>query len=569
MKTILRVSVILGLLLSLPFNALAFSYYITFTGSGASTTVDSVIVQNLYKGTQVKVPAGTDLRLYDVETSVNELNTIADFAGVYPNPMNCEATFSFVANNEGIARVSIYGIDGKKITGLERNLNEGKNSFQLTLPKGVYLVQTTGKGYTYTAKTISLAMTGFEPAISFTGNSTASKPLKVTLPVVKMQYSQGDQLLYKGYSGNYLTLVTDKPGDSKITDFKFVDCTDADGNHYAVVHIGTQTWMAENLKTTKFRNGEAITEQWAYNNDVNNVAKYGKLFSWNAVADSRNIAPAGWHVPSDGEWTILENYLIANGYNYDGTTTGNKIAKAIASNISWKNISFIGATGNDLTRNNSSGFSAVSAGYRDNNSNFILLGEETSWWCNSTSGNDAFIRNMSYNYSDLYRTTISKSYGLSVRCMLGDLPAVTTAEVTEIESTTATCGGEVINEGITAVTERGVCWSTNPKPTIADSKTINGTGTGSFISNITGLIPGRTYYVRAYATNSLGTAYGIEKSFTTTKPIMEDCGTVTDIDGNVYKTIRIGNQCWMAENLKTTRYRNGERIGTTTPATRI
>ncbi len=129
MKTILRVSVILGLLLSLPFNALAFSYYITFTGSGASTTVDSVIVQNLYKGTQVKVPAGTDLRLYDVENSVKELNTIANFAGVYPNPMNGNATFSFVAKNQGNARIAVYVIDGQKVTGKDLNLDEGKNSF--------------------------------------------------------------------------------------------------------------------------------------------------------------------------------------------------------------------------------------------------------------------------------------------------------------------------------------------------------------------------------------------------------------------------------------------------------
>ncbi len=135
-------------------------------------------------------------------------------------------------------------------------------------------------------------------------------------------------------------------------------------------------------------------------------------------------------------------------------------------------------------------------------------------------------------------------------------PVVTTSTVTAITQTTATCGGNVTSDGGAAVTARGVCWSTSPTPTIADSKTTDGTGTGGFTSSITGLTENTAYYVRAYATNSSGTGYGSAIPFTTSA----SSGTVTDIDGNVYQTITIGDQVWMMENLKVTHYRNGDPI---------
>ena len=146
-------------------------------------------------------------------------------------------------------------------------------------------------------------------------------------------------------------------------------------------------------------------------------------------------------------------------------------------------------------------------------------------------------------------------------------PTVTTTAVTAIAQNTATSGGNVTSDGGATVTARGVCWGTSANPTIDSSKTTNGTGTSSFTSSLTGLAENTTYYLRAYATNSSGTSYGNEISFKTLanaggiifNPDLT-YGTMTDIEGNEYKTIAIGTQTWMAENLKTTKYRNGDPI---------
>lgn len=114
-----------------------------------------------------------------------------------------------------------------------------------------------------------------------------------------------------------------------------------------------------------------------------------------------------------------------------------------------------------------------------------------------------------------YGCTDTASITVTVTTPAVTLPTVITSSITDITPTTATCGGNVTHNGNAAVTARGVCWSTSNNPTVNDSYTEDGTGTGVYTSSITGLIPNTTYYVRAYATNSLGTAYGEEVSFTT------------------------------------------------------
>jgi uncharacterized protein (TIGR02145 family) len=153
------------------------------------------------------------------------------------------------------------------------------------------------------------------------------------------------------------------------------------------------------------------------------------------------------------------------------------------------------------------------------------------------------------------------TYGneLTLTTLTVTLPVVTTATVTSITGVSASTGGNVTDAGNGTISARGVCWGTSTGPTITGSHTTDGTGGGAFTSSLTGLAGSTTYYVRAYATNSAGTSYGTEATFTT--------WAATDADGNNYTSVVIGAQTWLVQNLQTTRYNNGDLIGTTSPLT--
>jgi len=187
-------------------------------------------------------------------------------------------------------------------------------------------------------------------------------------------------------------------------------------------------------------------------------------------------------------------------------------------------------------------------------------GSFTSYITGLSKGTTYYVRAYATNSSGTY-------YGLQrYFTTQNGVAVVTTNVVSNIGSTVATCGGEVTSNGGLTVTAKGVCWGTSSNPTINNSHTTNGSGNGTFTSSVTGLSPSTTYYIRAYATNSQGTYYGTQRTFSTT---IACNSTLTDYDGNSYNMIALGSQCWMKQNLKTTHYADGTYIslGSTTSTT--
>jgi uncharacterized protein (TIGR02145 family) len=143
-------------------------------------------------------------------------------------------------------------------------------------------------------------------------------------------------------------------------------------------------------------------------------------------------------------------------------------------------------------------------------------------------------------------------------CEKATLPVLTTDKIDIQTLSTATGGGTITSDGGGSITERGLCWGPAQGPTTVDRTTSDGKGDGTFTSNLSGLTTNTTYYVRAYATNSAGTSYGNEVSFTL---FLKAPGpSVSDVDGNSYNSVKIGDQVWVTKNLSTTRFNNNTEI---------
>ena len=213
---------------------------------------------------------------------------------------------------------------------------------------------------------------------------------------------------------------------------KLSDCIkDVDGNTYKTVYIGTQQWMAENLKVSKYNDGTSIpnvkdslewsklkTGAWCYyNNDETNNSKYGKLYNWYAVSkttnDNKNVCPAGWHVPTDAEWTVLTDFLGGNSLNMQLALDRavNKMKELGV--VNWNKI-------NDEATN-ASLFTALPGGQRSSfygGFNGVKFGG--SWWCSSSDNHKGGKSRIIYEYDNRINLRISQdsiSSGMSIRCL--------------------------------------------------------------------------------------------------------------------------------------------------------
>ena len=199
-------------------------------------------------------------------------------------------------------------------------------------------------------------------------------------------------------------------------DLVYRSMTDQEGNVYKTIVIGTQEWMAENLNTSLYRNGDAIPTNldnttwqnttdgaWAYyDNDISYACPRGKLYNWFACTDARNLCPQGWHIPSDNDWTELTNYLGGDAI------AGSKMKSS--GTLYWLS--------SNTESDNSSGFSATSGGMRHRNGTYQLIGANGQWWSstpfNSTSAWNRLLISGNINAEII---ASRKEYGFSVRCL--------------------------------------------------------------------------------------------------------------------------------------------------------
>ena len=317
--------------------------------------------------------------------------------------------------------------------------------------------------------------------------------------------------------------------------------TDVDGNEYHTVTLGSQCWLKENLRAVRYTDGEAIplgdgtsisTAYYYLPGDSVRDSLSGYLYNWAAAMKSvisgtpstdhvQGICPYGWHLPTDAEWAQLLDYLSFRSEYVCGDNTSN-IAKSMAVDTGWSISDNSCAVGYEVSSNNTTAFSAFPAGYA-----FDIpddYGESANFWT-ATAYNDDFAYYYSLNYGNSFvdRNNFgNKSNGMSVRCIrnAGDpvfLPSISTLSVSDITEYSAICGGQINSTGGSPITGRGICWSTSPNPTLNDSHLFDGSGLNPFTCSMGNLDPNTTYYVRAYAINVAGIAYGEQLTFTTSE----------------------------------------------------
>ncbi|MBK9636397.1 MAG: T9SS type A sorting domain-containing protein [Bacteroidetes bacterium] len=194
--------------------------------------------------------------------------------------------------------------------------------------------------------------------------------------------------------------------------------TDIDGNIYNTITLGTQIWTKENLKTTRFNNGDSIATtslpinndstsifQWSYNQDSLNIPVYGRLYTWYAVTDNRNVCPTGWHVPSEAEWISLANFLGGD------TIAGDKMKEIGTTH-------WLSTTG---SVSNSSDFTALPGGQRGNPTGFSNLYTLGAFWSTTAWGSSAFPRayifSLQANSGALHQSISVANCGFAVRCV--------------------------------------------------------------------------------------------------------------------------------------------------------
>jgi uncharacterized protein (TIGR02145 family) len=400
-------------------------YLINFAGKGDTNAVDKVKVDNLTKKLSVTINGTDVLHLKSALDIENQEFSIRQLL-VFPNPSIETCFFTFNTPGIGEVVISITDFSGRIVKKNSLNLSSGLHRFQIKgLGTGMYVLSVRGEKFIYSTKFLSLQCFHGNPAIEYlsTEHNADGSPLKSYSSIIDMAYADGDQLIFTGISGQFSTVVPYIPNNNSTIEFSFASCKDIDNKTYAVVHIGTQTWMAENLaylpKVSPAING-SLTQPfyyvYGYNDSIVEDAKqsdnyntFGVLYNW---AAAKGACPVGWHLPDDEDWINLEMTL---GMSQSETTM-----------VNWRNSGSVGRKLRDTdttywgynSATNESGFTALPGGVRSYDF-FDGINSNAIFWT-STENNDqtyAIARYLSESWPGVSRSMEYKQRGYSVRCV--------------------------------------------------------------------------------------------------------------------------------------------------------
>jgi len=531
--------------------------------------LDSIYIENLTQGGDTILYAPDSVLVLDFVTGIAAnpaLNEGFCVSQNRPNPFTEQTIINIFLPEADHLHLSVINLLGQKVAIFENSLDAGNYSFVFYPGEDrSYILTATVNGLTKTIKMVSINNhSAKQLSLNYKGAVETHARNKSSLDINDFVYTLGDHLRFIGFAKNISDIVgsdviEDAPTSNEFYEFTIIEgipCPDIpliyyEDEIYPTVQIGNQCWMKKNLNNGYFITGPGSNngqlEKMCYFNQEYNCQVYGGLYEWGEIMEYninpgiQGVCPEGWHIPTVDEWGILNDYLG------DDSIAGGKLKETGFQHWMEPNT---GAT-------NESGFMARGSGtcidyiYDD-------LEIATYFWSSSIyETNGAWIRKLYRDDTYFLQTPYPYTSNISVRCLKDvtgtTIPTVGTWEIYNITQTSGTGGGNITEDGGAPVTARGVCWSTTQIPTLDDNHTINGSGLGSFESIITGLSNETKYYVRAYATNSMGTAYGNQVTFFTYMTgAGEPCPGIPTVyyEGQAYSTVLIGDQCWFRDNLK-------------------
>ncbi len=408
----------------------------TFSAAGASANVDSVKATNLRTNLHVTLP-GNDTLILAYVTGINTVSDANRKGIVFPNPFSGKTTLMAGISKAQTVSLEVYQLNGQLTARTQTAVEPGTHTFALSLSRvGVYMVCLTTDQGTEGYKIICTESTGNVDMIRYVGPAQGNlAPSFKETTIYTLGYTSGDIILYRCRGGVHTTIITDSPTESKKYEVTFVQCADPDGKNYAVVKIGTQTWMAENLAwlpavSPSSKGSDSLKYYYVYNyeDSLVPVAKYsvnyktfGVLYNWPAAmnkagkkapakATIQAACPTGWHMPEDGEWKILEQSLGMSQTEADSINLRNsgEVGRKLKSSQNWV------AEGRG---SNASGFTALPGGYRNLHGGFLRMDEYALFWTATQPDTTAWYRSLYFHDHGVSRFYTLPEHGLSVRCV--------------------------------------------------------------------------------------------------------------------------------------------------------